>query len=216
MRAASLLTIGLVLAACGGGEATTTTAANGAGAASATTATSTTSAVAATPAPTTTVAEEPVGGEECLVGLWELDSEGFIAAIAEAFQDDPELGGTTIEFVGGTNVTELEASGTFWNDRDDWSFRFTTAEGAIRTTINGIDQGIYTVEGDQITISDVDGAAVVKLQAEVEGELVDIPFGSTGISQTDVWLGTGTYTCSGDSLTLMTDEGVTAAFIRVG
>ena len=156
------------------------------------------------------------GGEECLVWIWELDSETFVAAIQETFGGDPELQGTTIEFAGGTNTTELEADGTFWNDRNDWSLGIDTPDGAIFITMNGIDNGTWSVDGDQITISDVDQAAVVKMQAEVDGELVDIPFGSTGFVQTDVWLGTATYTCSGDTMTVTADEGIVSVFERTG
>ena len=199
----------LLVSACSGGADPTTTTAGVAPTSPPTTAPPTTTE------PTTTTTAAAAGGAECLVGVWELDSQTFVDSIFEVFGADmPEVVGS-FEYVSGTYIVELAADGSFSNTREEWSFEVATSEGALRTTIDGVDSGRYSVEGNTISITDVEQTTVVSLQIEVGGEFVDLPFAAPVEIDTDILLGSAMFVCDGDQLTVTAEEGVTASFTRI-
>lgn len=211
MKATLPIAFVLLLAACGGGDAATTTEAS--------TAESTTSAAetTTTAAPTTTVAETTTtagaSGADCVAGTWELDSEAFIESLAENFADAGEVP-VELTFGGGSYTVELGSDGSMSAVREAWQFRFETAEGAIINTIEGTDSGTYSIEGDTMTVTSTDSTTTLSIQAEVDGELVDLPFGAAPqtIDQ-DTFSGSGQFECTDDTLTV-TLEGTTSIFDR--
>ena len=208
MKTRFLLALLLVLAACGGEAESTTTTATEIEA-------TTTAPTTTTTAPTTTVAETTTtvavsGGADCVVGTWEFDSQAFVDGLLEQFGDDAP---GEVSFGGGSYLIELGEDGTMSAVRDNWQFRFETAEGAIVNTIDGTDSGTYTVEGDMMTVTTTESNASVTVQAEVDGELVDLPFGGAQTIDQDTFTGTGQYECNDDTLSV-TFEGVTTVLER--
>jgi len=219
-RATLIFGVALVVGACasesgettttsGGDEVTTTTAAEA----------TTTSAPATTtttvPTTTTTADEARGGGESCLVGEWELDSEAFMESLTEAFSEQVGAPDASIEFVGGSYIVTLSESGLFTGDRDDWAFETSTPEGALRITIDGLDTGSWEADGSSLVINDFESAAVLKAQAVVEGELVDLPQGTVPMTDSSAVTPTSTYECSGDTLVVTAEEDFKSEFTRV-
>lgn len=209
----------LVLSACASesGE-TTTTAVEDATTATAAAETTTTSA------PTTTTTEATTtstasgtggGGETCLIGDWELDSRAFMESLSETFSEEAGTDDLTIEFVGGSYIVSLGETGIFTGDRDEWAFETTMQEGAIRITIDGLDTGSWEADGSTLVINDYESASVLKAQAVVDGELVDLPQGTVPMTDSNAVTPSSTYQCSGDTLVITADEDFTSEFTRV-
>lgn len=210
----------LALAACASSdsEQSTTTSTEGA--------TTTTSGDTTTiPAPTTTTTQATTttttsgsdsGGASCLVGDWELDSEGFMDSLTSAFAEEASVEGVTIEFVGGSYTVSLSEGGLFTGDREEWAFQISAPDGAFRVTIDGFDTGQWATDGSTLTISDYESASVLEAQAVVNGELVDLPAGTVPMADNSAVQETSTYECSGDVLTVTADEEFVSRFTRVG
>jgi hypothetical protein len=223
----------LATAACGGsddsGAAATTSSTSttlAVGGASATTpeeestATTATSAPEPTDPPTTSApTTEPPSSADCLIGTWSLRSQEFVEQIFSAASAQAE-GVTDIAHVGGEYRITLNADGSYLGERLDWQLRIATPQGAIVTTITSEDPGTYSVDGDNISVSDPGSPATVRLQLDVGGTLQDLPVGGTQTVGSDAVSGEGTYTCDGDVLTIdVTDgtfpEGIEATWDRV-
>lgn len=217
MKTRLLLVLLFTLAACGGGDAATTTTAGAVDAADSTATTSPPETTTTTEATTTTTIVEttvaPASGADCVVGKWELDSEAFIESLAENFADAGEVP-VELSFGGGSYIIELGRDGSMSAVREAWQFRFETAEGAIINTIEGTDSGTYAIEGDTMTVTSTDSTTTVSVQAEVDGELVDLPFGAgpQTIDQ-DTFSGSGQYECTDETLTV-TFQGSTSVLNR--
>lgn len=206
----------LTLSACGGGDDTadeesTTTAAP---ATTTTMATTTTEATTTTTEPPTTTTTQAEAGA-CLVGTWDLDSEDFVQQLADGMADAAGAGEVTVSFVGGSYTVTMSEDGTFAAERDEWSFEAATSEGAFRITIDGVDTGMWAVDGDTLTISDVESGSTVKAQAVVNGELVDLPGGTVPVADSDALGASSTYECSGDVLVVHADGGFTSTLTRI-
>lgn len=213
-----LLLFGLVLAACSPSDETaadeTTTTADEVTTTSGVEETSTTQATTTTTEATTTTAA--ASGADCLVGEWELDSEAFVEQLTTAMAE--EVGGQdiTIEFVGGSYTVSMGEGGTFTAVRDEWSWQTAMAEGTFRITIDGIDTATWSADAGSLTVSDIESSSVVTAQAEVEGELVDLPQSTVPLADTNAVGETTSYTCTGDTLTVESTEGFTSELTRVG
>jgi hypothetical protein len=212
-RAALVATIALTLAACGGSsEATTTTRGAAAVATTQTTVAEPTTTTAAptttTTTPTTTTTQATA---DCVVGTWEFDSEAFLDSLVESFGG--EVPGE-VSFAGGSYIIELTEEGTMTAVRDQWQFRFATDEGAIVNTIDGTDSGTYSIDGNTMTVMTERSEVSVTVQAEVDGELVDLPFGGAQTIDEDTFSGTGTFECNGDSMSVTFDD-MTSVLDRV-
>lgn len=219
MKTRLALALLLIVTACGGEDAATTTeAAPTTGDASTETTvaapTTTTAAPTTTMAETTTTAPASPVGADCVAGSWELDSAAFIASLEEAFAAETGDVPAEITFAGGSYIVDLGADGSMAAVRDAWQFRFETSEGAIVNTIDGTDSGTWSVEGDTMTVTSTNSTTTVSIQAEVDGELIDLPIGSApqAIDQ-DEFSGSGSFDCSDDTLTVTLD-GFTSVFDR--
>jgi hypothetical protein len=208
--------LAVIIAACGSDAATTTTDSG----VTATTLTSTVSSAVATAPKTTTTTTAPatttttervMASADCLVGDWELDSAAFLDEVFAAAE--AELDGGSISHGGGEYAIALAADGTFVGTRDNWQMRFEAPDGVFVTTLDGSEEGTWSVEGDTISIfTDVSNIAVSSA-IEVDGELQELPFASTQTMRTDVFEGSGTFTCDGDLMTV-TFEGITSELNR--
>jgi hypothetical protein len=210
----------LVLAACASeSEATTTT--SGADATATTSADTTTTAEPTTTTTTTeatttsSLAEAGGEGDACLIGDWELDSEAFMESLSEAFGEQAGTDDLTIEFVGGSYVVSLTESGLFTGDRDEWAFETSMEEGAFRITIDGLDTGSWEADGSTLVLNDYESASILKAQAVVNGELVDLPQGTVPMTDSSAVTPSSTYQCSGDTLVITAEEDFRSEFTRV-
>lgn len=208
----------LVLAACSPTEAegSTTTTQDTATTTTATETTTTSVPTTTTTEATTTTTTAGGGGESCLVGEWELDSEAFMDSLSEAFSEEAGTSDLSIEFVGGSYVVSLSESGLFTGDRDEWAFEISMAEGSFRITIDGLDTGSWEADGSTLVIRDYESASILKAQAVVNGELVDLPQGTVPMTDSNAITPSSTFECSGDTLIVTAEEDFVSEFTRLG
>lgn len=216
-RLALVLVAMLVLAACGGsgdaGETTTTTSAIDAGGS-----TSTTGAL--TPDDTTTsstsapTAGGSGGGADCLVGTWEMDSDRFFEAIMASMTPE-ELAGGTFRHVGGTYRAIIGADGSFTDQRNAWSFDVESPEGVMNMQVTHERTGTYEVGDGTVKVS-LPGDVPADVVMSINGEVLVLPPGVPQQSPPAFEYDTAPFECSGDSLTIASEEGVTAYWTRVG
>jgi hypothetical protein len=220
-RAAVVATISMILAACGSSadSTTTTEVVAGGGAAETTVADTTTTTVAptTTAVPTTTTTEAVLAGSDCLVGSWELDSAAFIEQIFSAASEGEtgfeELGEVEISHGGGAFLVTMNADGTYVGDRDNWQIRIGADEGTFVNTLDGEEAGTWSVDGDQLSVTSESSTITISFAAEVDGELLELPFSGTQTVTTREFGGTGPFTCTDDTLEA-TFEGSTSTFTR--
>lgn len=206
MRVKGLLAVVVALAACGGSPDGATTTSSGE-----TTTSSSTSTSAATS--TTTATAGPGEGADCLVGTWELDSEAFVASFQEVY------GGSEISdsrYVEGRLLATFEPDGTFRDERQDWTWEMETAGGVFRMRVNGENQGSYAVDGERLTITMEEIGVDASMEMEMNGEVIELPGSGDLPVEPPVVEGSGTFTCSGDRFSLVTEEGMESHFTRVG
>lgn len=207
----------LVLASCSPADETaaeTTTTGAEATTTEAPATTTTTVTTTTTTEPTTTMAAA-AGGPDCLVGEWELDSEAFLEQLATAMAEESGGQDMTIDFAGGSYLVSMQENGQFLAEREDWSFEMGSPEGTFRVTIDGEDTGTWEADQSSLTVSNVETSSVLTTQAVVDGELVDLPQGTMPLTDTDAVGETSTYTCSGDTLTVESED-FTSQLNRVG
>lgn len=213
-------TIAMVLTACGGDDAASTTTSI-AGVSADTTATTAAEATTTTAAPTTTTAAPTTtaaaaaASADCVVGTWELDSEAFIAQVFASEEETgfEELGEVEISHGGGAFLVTMNADGTYTGDRDNWQIRLSTDEGTFVNTLDGEETGTWSVDGDLLTVTSVSSTIDVSFAAEIDGQLQELPFGSTQTMPSRELGGSGRFTCDGDSLEVELG-GTTSTFTR--
>ena len=206
-----VLALALLVAACSGDDSdgaseTTTTSPES----------TTTTSPPTTESTTTTAATTTSAGEAdatCLLGEWQLDSQRFFDSVFEIFGGGLGMEEAAFEHVSGTYRVMMAGDGTYTGTRDEWTFRFTIPEGGFQTTIDGTDTGSYAVAGDQLTLFDMTTDTSVTFFAEVDGDVFEVPSGPDVGS--DALAGTGTFTCSADTLTVE-NQGVVSSFARTG
>ena len=207
----------MVLVACGsdsdtaGGGATsdtttstpTTTIVDGGGGATTEEEPTDTEPPATTAAPTTervTTTTLPDPGE-CLVGVWRLRSQEFLDEIISTIPAEVAASGLqSWTHVSGEYLMTLGDDGTYLGERKEWTHRLKTAQGALITTINSTDPGTYTVDGNNISVTDPGSPATVTLQFDDGSGPQSLPFGSTQTVGTSAVSGSGTFTCENDVL----------------
>lgn len=175
----------------------------------------TSSATTTTSGSTTTTTATP-GADQCvLVGTWRLRGQEFFDSLAAASGTDAE-----ISYMSGAYLVELRGDGTYVGNRQAWTFRVSTGEGAIVVTITSEDPGTWIANDARIQVVEAGGSeATVSLAIEVGDQLTPMPVGSQVPVETDGFQGSGAYTCVGDVLTIhVDDEGIpiTAVFDREG
>lgn len=210
--------LALALSACGTSTSDdgTTTTGDGSATTSAAADTTTTTRATTTTTGATTTTLGASGGEDCLVGEWELDSEAFVEQMTSAMAGEGGAEDVTVEFVGGSYVVSMTDDGTFVSERDEWSFQAVMSEGTFRMTVDGTDTGTWSSDGDTVTVATTETNSTVSVQAEVDGELIDIPQGSVPLTNTSAVGDSATFSCSGDTLTVDSEEGFVSRMNRVG
>lgn len=164
---------------------------------------------------TTRIATSGGGGDSCLTGVWELDSEAFMENLSAAFAAEADLQNVTVEFVGGTYTVTLAADGGYTGVRDEWAFQAVSPEGTFRLTIDGMDEGTWSAEGPTLTISNLESTTSIAAQAVVDGEVLDLPAGTAPTVQGDAVAEASSYECTDDRLTVSVEQGFVSVFTRV-
>lgn len=222
MRRLSILftALSLVLVACAGsGDETTTTTASDADTttsaasdATTTTAAPETTTTAAAESTTTTSGDTASGTDDCLVGTWTLDSEGFVenfgSIFAEAGMSDAE-----VSALDGTFTVELGADGSLRGTREEWGFEIATGQGTVTIEINGTETGTWSADGSNLTITTQDSALDVNATIEADGQVIEMPQDQIPVETPPGIASNSEYTCSGDTLTL-TNAGVESVLTR--
>lgn len=219
MRGVALLVaLALFVAACGGESIESTTTAIEAS-------TETTESAPTTEMESTTTTTEPVtttagsasgvGGDPCLAGVWELDSEAFMGNLTAAFAAEADLQNVTVEFVGGTYTVTLGEDGDYTGVREEWAFQAASPEGTFRLTIDGRDEGTWSAQGSTLTISDVESTATITAQAVVDGEVFDLPTGTAPTVEGNAVAEASSYECTDRRLTVSVEQGFVSVFARV-
>lgn len=211
------IVLALSLAACGGetGDTTTTTV-DGATTTTRAAATTTEQVTTTTQAATTTTAGATgQGGDDCVVGQWELDSEAFMENLTAAFEGEPDLENVTVEFVEGTYSVDLQQDGSFEGGRDGWSFQMVTSEGTIRITVDSTEQGTWSSSGSVLTVNQVDSTFDFVAQAIVDDQVIDLPAGAAPTVDSNAIASSSSYDCTAERLTLTMEESFVSEFIRV-
>ncbi|WP_152667248.1 MULTISPECIES: lipocalin family protein [Cellulomonas] len=190
----------LLLTACtGGADDPTSPGPTGPSGGSAGEASSAPEAVPAEPLPPATA--------ECLAGTWRLDLAAMQDDLAQLFAaaDDDAVEVT----VSGTSTYEFEADGSFAATVDSTSgmtMRSDETELTSRSESSGDLTGAWSLDGDRLTISDVDSSGLdVTTTAEMDGETLDVPPGAPEDAIEALPPTLSTATCSDDTLVLAAD-----------
>ena len=175
-----------------------------------TTTTTTAGSAATAPQATTTTAGTTSGSCEGLTGTWRLQDQVFFDAMTEA------SGEGVFEHLGGDFVVSFAADGTFAEERSEWRFRVTSADGVIEVETDGVTPGTWSSDGDTFEVATSEGTMTGEMWILEDGELVPLPIsGDAGLTG---FVSTGTFECVGDVLSLHIEEEtvVTVLFDRVG
>lgn len=202
-----VLAVGLLAAACNGasGDDTTTS-----GPTSTTAATETTTSAMGT---TTTAASAAGGGDGCLVGTWVLDSEAFVAEMAEIFSGAGMPDAEIAPLEGDFTVT-LSEDGTLSALREQWGFEITTTEDStFRVEVNGEETGTWSADGSTLTVNTDISDLIANSSIVVDGEELPMPPGLEAPGIPDTIASESTYSCDGDLLTI-SNESATSTFNR--
>ncbi len=182
---------------------------------SAPTAETTTSAAPTTtvaPASTTTSGSTAGGGDDCLVGTWELDSDSFVENFTSIFAD-AGMPDADISALDGTFIVDMNADGTYDAVRDAWGFSVAMAEGTVTIEINGTESGTWSTDADVLSIQGDTSDLAVDSTIEVDGQVVPLPEGQFPVDTPSGIATDSTYDCSGDVLTL-TNDGIESVMNR--
>lgn len=215
-RLVLIMSLMLVVAACssGGDDPTTTTvAASGATDTTTTTAAPSTTTTTVAPAETTTTTAAPASDlATCVVGVWELDSEAFLAAVSEGLADEEDAG--EFGFGGGSYSLTISADGTFIDERSDWTLEVTSDFGDLAVTINDRNEGTWTIDGDVLSTT-LDAGEPPELAILVDGVPFEFPGGAPPFEPPDAEFTGATVECSGDAMSA-SFEGFTSTWMRTG
>lgn len=154
---------------------------------------------------------DPAATEEAdcsLLGRWRLRSDDFLAQL-------PTPAEGSVEHVEGPYDMVLEDGGSITIERDAWSLRTSTADGALRVTISDRETGTWSASGDVLTIDTTTEYSEVELALETGDGLQPIPGGTYEGADVDAMSGSGSYTCTPTQLELSV-EGYVTSWDRVG
>jgi hypothetical protein len=215
-RATTIVAVALMLAACttSADSDETTTTSGGATNGGTETTTTTTAAITTTTSPdTTTTAAAPSDGlADCVVGVWELDSQKFFDDLLAAMPPDEVVGEFLL--IDGAYLLTVGADGTVVNERSDWTFGVDSDFGQLELRINSRQTGTYTIDGDTISVS-MDPAPAPEVTILVDGTPVDFPGGALPIEPPETDFTGTSIACNGDTLIATTDE-LSSTWDRIG
>lgn len=135
---------------------------------------------------------DPVSGgtEACLIGEWEADNEYFLAQMQDF--------GDVIDDLTGRVTLNYAPDGTFTTHYDDWTITGSTEGQPVSIHRTGVDEGIYTVNGDTITFEDTNMGSTMTISAAGMNMTVD----PDAASYTEA-----TFTCDASTVRVVTTDG---------
>ena len=135
---------------------------------------------------------DPVSGgtEACLLGEWEADNEYFLAQMQDF--------GDVIDDLTGRVTLNYAPDGTFTTHYDDWTITGSTEGQPVSIHRTGVDEGIYTVNGDTITFEDTNMGSTMTISAAGMNMTVD----PDAASYTEA-----TFTCDASTVRVVTTDG---------
>jgi hypothetical protein len=146
------------------------------------------------------------------VGVWELDSDAFLAAVTEAAADEAgDVGEFT--FGGGSYRLTVGADGTFVDERTDWTLLVVSDFGDLAVTINDRNEGTYTLEGDVLSTT-IDMGEAPEVTFLVDGLPVEFPAGTSPVQPPAAEFTGASVTCDGDAMSAFFD-GFTSEWLRI-
>lgn len=215
-RTVLVIVVVLVAAACSSGSddtTTTTTIATQTTTTQSAPAETTTSATEAPAETTTTLVEASGDLASCVIGVWDLDSEAFLALVTETFEDEGgEFG--EFQFGDGTYRLTVAADGIFIDERIDWTLLVTSDVGDLAITINDRNEGTWTLEGDVLSTT-IQPGEPPEIAILVDGVPFEFPGGASPIDPPSAEFTGAQVTCDANAMTA-TFEGVTSMWTRSG
>lgn len=134
-------------------------------------------------------------GADCFPGNWTVDNTGM-----QNYMESLS-GGAKVTTTGRVLLT-YNLDGSAQTNYDHWTNTIVMSEGSSVVERHGVDQGSYTASNNgTFTISDNTIGSVTKVSVSgPSGQIV-----SMAVDPEPSVLDEGTYTCSGDTLTMMVD-----------
>ncbi|QGQ18577.1 hypothetical protein GC089_04090 [Cellulomonas sp. JZ18] len=146
--------------------------------------------------------------EECILGTWQVDTAALQESMAQLFAlGGEELSGMSMT-VTGEGTYEFAEGGAFSTTSDMTSGVSMSVEGmeiVTEGTSTGTMTGTWALEGDQLTLSDLDTSGLtVTTTGTMNGDPIDIPEGSAEGAMQAAPPTASTVACTEDTLTLTT------------
>lgn len=187
-----------------------TTACTGGGGEAAPTSSGSPSASAAQEQP---AEDAPAGASaECILGTWDMDTAALEESMAQLFALGGDETSSMDMTITGTGTYEFAEGGAFSTTSDMTSGVTISAEGmeiVTEGTSTGTMTGTWALEGDQLTLSDLDTSALtVTTTGTMNGEEIAIPEGSAEGAIQAAPPAASTVSCTEDTLTLTTTSAV--------
>lgn len=204
-----VIALGLAAVACNGEGAdgtSTTTAGPG------TTAEAAETTTAAAETTTTTAPAAAGGGSGCLVGTWVLDSEAFVAEMAEIFAG-AGMPDADIAPLEGDFTVEFSEDGTLRAVREQWGFEIGAVDSTFRIEVNGEETGTWSADDTTLSVSTDVSDLIANSSIIVDGQELPMPPGLEAPGIPETIASESDYSCDGDVLTI-SSEGVTSTFNR--
>ena len=175
-----------------------------------------------TEAPSTTTTNIPtLEGAACVPGTWLLDSQALVDALATASGAPGSL-----RHVGGPYTITIEEEGRYFAFRDGWTLGMESPEGSFEIIFDSDESGTMAWDdAGTMTFVETDTTSVLDLTLRfgVGGEMQTFPMSALPATVLDqlpapeLMSGSGSYTCVGDSLQVISDDsGVPAIWTRTG
>ena len=130
------------------------------------------------------------GGDDCLVGHWEADNDFFLAQMEEITD--------VIDSVTGHVRYDFAPDGTYTAEYGEWTITATVDGHTVTIFRTGVDEGMYSVDGDSLTIEDT----AVSSDMTVSGDGMSMEIDPDPTSYTNV-----PFTCDGSTATISTPDG---------
>lgn len=130
------------------------------------------------------------GTEACLIGEWEADNAYFLAQMQDF--------GDVIDDVTGRVTLNYAPDGTFTTNYQDWTITGSTEGQAVSIHRTGVDEGIYTVNGDTISFEDTNMGSTMTISAAGMNMTVD---------PDAAFYTEATFTCDATTVRVVTTDG---------
>ncbi len=143
--------------------------------------------------------------DPCVLGTWSLDLRSFENMIKSAMGGALPAG-SDFAISGGAYYVAFDDEGNLQEQRDNLTITSSSGGFTLDIVINSFGTGVYTADGENMGVTDL-----VDLFVDVD---VGGFGGSSDSSDTQAIVGSGTYICTTDDMTITIPEG-TVRWVRV-